>query len=97
MRFPLYIRRMVRSYLVGRVLIIRDDLSTGLETAPLTCGILQESVLGPLLWNITYDVVLCLPLPRGTITIGYADDTMIVAEGDTVEEVQNRTKTWRPS
>ena len=36
MRFPPYIRRMIGSYLSGRVLIVRDDPSTGLETVPET-------------------------------------------------------------
>ena len=91
MGFPPYIRRIVGSYLSDRVLIVRDGQSDGPETAPVTCGVPQGSVLGPLLWNVAYDAVLRLPLPRGTITIGYADDTLIVAEGDSVEAAQNRT------
>lgn len=91
MRFPPYIRKIVGSYLSGRVLIVRDDGAGGPETVPVTCGVPQGSVLGPLLWNVAYDAVLRLPLPRGTITIGYADDTLIVAEGDTTEGAQNRT------
>ena len=91
MRFPPYIRRIVGSYLSGRVLIVRDGQSGVAETVPVTCGVPQGSVLGPLLWNVAYDAVLRLPLPRGTITIGYADDTLVVAEGDSVEAAQNRT------
>ncbi|RXF70349.1 hypothetical protein EKK70_17640, partial [Desulfovibrio sp. DS-1] len=75
----------------GRVLIVRDDLPGAPETAEITCGVPQGSVLGPLLWNVAYDAVLRLPMPRGTITVGYADDTLIVAEGDTAEAAQNRT------
>lgn len=37
-----------------------------------------------------YDPVLQLPIPKGTITIGYADDTLIVAKGDLVEAAQDR-------
>lgn len=49
MRFPPYIRRIIRSYLSGRVLIVRDDRNTSFETAPVTCGVPQSSVLGLLL------------------------------------------------
>ena len=34
-------------------------------------------MLGPLLWNILYDGVLSLPIPRGMQIIGYADDTAV--------------------
>ena len=57
----------------------------------ITCTITKGSVLGPLLWLIAYDNDLRLPLPRIDITIGYADDTLIVAEGDSVESAKNQT------
>jgi len=41
----------------------------------ICCGVPQGSVLGPLLWKIAYDRILCLPLPRGCHAICYADDT----------------------
>jgi len=54
----------------------------------LTCRVPQGSVLRPLLWNIAFDVVFWLPMPRGTTAIDCVDDTLVVAEGDTVEAVQ---------
>lgn len=58
-------------------------------TTEITCGEPQCFVLGSPLWNITYDIVLRLPMPRGTITVGYADDTLIEAEGVSMEAAQN--------
>lgn len=62
-------------------------------TMPVTRVVPQDSVLGPLLWNVIYDAVLRLSLPRRTITVGYADDTRVVVVGDMVEAVQNRANT----
>lgn len=45
-------------------------------------------VLGPLLWNVAFDVVFQLPMPKGTTAIGYADDTLIVAKDDSVDAMQ---------
>lgn len=38
------------------------------EIMDITCGVPQGSVLGLLLWNLAYDSVFRLPLPRGTLT-----------------------------
>lgn len=46
------------------------------------------SVLGPLLWNIAFDVVLRLSMPKATITIGFADDKLIMAKEGTIFEVE---------
>lgn len=56
----------------------------------VTCGVLQGSVLRPLLWNVVYDTMFHLPLPRGIIIIGYANDILIIAEEFTKEAMQNR-------
>jgi len=88
MSFPLYIWRILRSYLGGRVLHLCDNDQGIPVTMEVTWGDPQDSVLGPFLWNIAFDVVLQLPMPRGTTAIGYADNTLVVTGGDTVDTVQ---------
>lgn len=54
-------------------------------TVGVILGVPQGSVLEPLQWNYSYDATFRLPLPMGTIAIGYADDTLIVVVGYMVE------------
>lgn len=61
MDFPVYLRRVLGSYLNAWTLHSCDDD---------TCGVSRGSVLGPLLWTIEFDPVFRLPLPRGTTTVG---------------------------
>lgn len=60
------------------------------EDVEVTCGVPQGSVLGPLLWNMTYDAVLRVTVPRGVRTIGFADDTLIIGKSVTSEIVEKR-------
>lgn len=85
--FPLYIRRMVDSYLSEReieFLTINGDT----QTRQVIAGVPQDSVLGPTLWNIAYDQVLRTPIEKSCITIGYADDTFIMARASSLEEAK---------
>jgi len=50
-------------------------------------------VLGPLLWNLAFNRVLCLPLPRGCHAISYADDTFVVAAGDSWGDTAAKAET----
>lgn len=42
------------------------------------------------MWDFVYNAVLKFPLYQGSMSIGYMDDTLIVAEGTTVNEVHKR-------
>jgi len=79
---PEYLTRMFGSYFSGGTGAVDRDPDSGsrLEVC-ITGGVSQESVVGPLLWNITYDEVLKLRLPSGTELLGFADDTLVVGSG----------------
>lgn len=44
----------------------------------MTCKVLQESVLGPILWSLFYDNLLRLVLPLGMCVVGYADEVAVM-------------------
>jgi len=90
MGFPAYVRRVLDSYLSDRVLHVCDDHGGVPVTVGVTRGVPQGSVLGPLLWNVAFDTVFRLPLPAGVTIIGYADDTLVVSEGNTLAALQDR-------
>lgn len=62
------------------------------DTYPITAGVPQGSVLGPVLWNLAYNEVLKGPRVEGCAVRCYADDTIIMAAGDEVSSVMTRAK-----
>ena len=89
---PKYIERIVVAFLLGRRLYCDSD--DGEKLFPMTCGVPQGSVLGPLLWLIMYNGVLTLRLPNGVTTIGFADDigvTIVAKRLDEIEIYANET------
>ncbi|KAI5723445.1 hypothetical protein M8J76_006122 [Diaphorina citri] len=79
-----YLRRIIESYLEDRFIVVgRNE-----ERLRCTRGVPQGSVLGPTLWNVLYDIVLRESLPDGVTIIGYADDTAIITEAKTVEDLK---------
>lgn len=53
-------------------------------------GLPQDSVLGPLLWNIMYEGLLKLIMPDGVMLVAFADDDVaVVITAQYLEEISN--------
>lgn len=86
-----YLKRIIKAYLCDRKLIYANKNGEILESS-ITRGVSQGSVLGPLLWNMTYNCVLNADLDDGCSVICYADDTLVIAEGDTMIDTLSRQR-----
>lgn len=82
--FPTYLKNIVGDYLYDRVVEFPVTGGRVMERS-VRAGVPQGSVLGPLLWNISYDAVLKTRLWPGCHLLGYADDTFVVAVAGTIE------------
>lgn len=96
---PGYLMKIIQSYLKDRVLIY--NTTEGIKKVEITSGAAQGSILGPDLWNVSYDEILRIDMPQDTFLVGYADDIAAVIQARNTEEAQRRlrqvmirTKAW---
>lgn len=80
---------IIHDYLQDRWVVYTDRTGT-VRKGELHRGVLQGSVLGPLLWDIGYNVVLQTALPPGCSITCYADDILILAGGRDWAEATTR-------
>ena len=80
--FPLIILNIMQDYLRNRTAVSEDC------SISLTYGCPQGSVLGPMLWIISYDhIIEALQTPKRTVGC-YADDTVMLVSANKIDEIQ---------
>ena len=82
-RLPVYLMKVASSYLEDGTLMVETDDET--KEIEITAGVAQGSVGGPTIWNIHYDALLRLILPKDVVLVGSADDVAVAA---TIEELE---------
>lgn len=83
---PAYLTNIIRSYFSERK--ITAESSSSKMQWPVSSGVPQGSVIGPLLWNIAFDDLLKLSMPNGVELICYADDTLVTVCGKTTADIE---------
>lgn len=86
---PHYLQDVIGNYLHDRWITYTDQKGFRRE-GKLQRGVPQGSVLGPLLWDVGYNIVLNTALPPNCNIICYADDTLVLAGGRSWEEATVR-------
>lgn len=88
-KLPSYLQEIISSYLRNRKIIwVGKDGKKRYKKVER--GVPQGSVLGPLLWNITYDNMLRMPTSADCDIVCYADDTLVIVGGKNMEKAVDR-------
>ncbi len=73
--------------------VVFTQTASGMVKKEITCGVLQGSVLRPLLWNIAFDDILKEKVPPEVSIICYTDDTLVVVTEDDTPMLQRKVNT----
>ena len=84
-QYPFYI---IGDYLRDHFIVYETE--DGPKRKELTAGAVQASILGPVLWNASYDGILRLEMLEGCFLTGYADDVAAVISTRDVNAAQMR-------
>ncbi len=79
-KVPVYLLNIIRDYFQDWVVFVQT--ASGMVKKEITCGMPQGVVLGPLLWNITFDDILKREVAPVVCIICYTDDTLVVMAKD---------------
>ena len=60
----------------------------GSTEVEITTGVAQGSVDSPTIWNIHYNELMRLEVPKDVTLVGYADDVAMVAVAATIKELE---------
>lgn len=84
-RMPRYLVSLVTDYLRDRYITYRDCHGET-RKKKILAGVPQGSILGPILWNLTFDQVLKINLPTYCDAVCYADDILVLARATHIND-----------
>ncbi|KAG5873570.1 hypothetical protein JTB14_009650 [Gonioctena quinquepunctata] len=87
LRTPQYLLNILDDYLLNRGLDIGNS-----EIVEVTAGVRQGSVLGPTLWNVSYDEVLRKSYPEGVEAVAFADDLALIVRANSEYELKHKAE-----